>query len=283
MAVRPTGGFHPEPDTALIVINAQLAHLSHEAGGRALVPEHLAAAAEVMRLSIHVTDHEQLATSEVSRVGWHDSAGVKLRREIAAFLDLFNGEARGEWICGGHGSVVYGFFARIRRKMSCGTAGLVLASEDFDGSLIEGIHKIGLVRRVLALKTEQAQGASDDDGFIDEGSILLFCAGLLNQHDLGDGRWPAVVTTDISWQDHALCHVINTLKRSHKADDGDALAVQHFHFRRIFDGGVFFAIADDDIGFIQQIPISQNGIFRFGGRFVSRFGHSGLGGEFVLL
>jgi len=164
VTIRTARSFDPQPDAVLIIVDPQFSHFLHKTARRTLMPEHLPTAAEVMRLaradgflqgfSVHVADHEQLASGVVGGDGGHESAGVKLGSKVASFLNLFNSQTPGEWVGGGHGLVDLGFFAGIWRQMSSGATGLILAVKDFDDGIIKGIQKVGLMRWVLAIKTE---------------------------------------------------------------------------------------------------------------------------------
>ena len=78
----------------------------HEAAGAALVPERLAAAAEIVCLTrfngagegfgIHVAHHQQLATDKIRGDRGQQALRVKFRRELPAFLDLLDRAALGE-------------------------------------------------------------------------------------------------------------------------------------------------------------------------------------------
>src|SRR3546814_2222574 len=74
--------------------------------GGTLVPQHLAAAAPVMRLAgcdgagqrlgIHVAEHQHLAAVGIGGHAGQQAFSIELRREVAAFLDLFHGNALGK-------------------------------------------------------------------------------------------------------------------------------------------------------------------------------------------
>src|SRR5690606_33402348 len=97
---------HPQPDRVLVVVDAQLDDLLHEARGGALVPQHLAAAAVIMGLAgldgapqgflVHVAQHQHFAAVGVRGDTGQQAVGVEFRRQLVAFLDLFHGNALGE-------------------------------------------------------------------------------------------------------------------------------------------------------------------------------------------
>src|SRR5690606_35808270 len=106
MAARAAGDVDAQPDAILVVIDQELADALHEAARRAFVPQGLAAAAVVMRLAgldralerlgVHVAVHQQLAGLVIRGNGGDQAALVELRRELRAFLDLLDADARGE-------------------------------------------------------------------------------------------------------------------------------------------------------------------------------------------
>ena len=101
MAAGAAGGIDAQPDAVLIVINKQFAHGLHESAGGALVPDGLAAAAEIMRftgldgfrqcLGVHVAMHQQFAGCVVGRDGRDQAVFVEFGRKFGAFFDLFDG------------------------------------------------------------------------------------------------------------------------------------------------------------------------------------------------
>jgi hypothetical protein len=93
-----------QPDAVLVVVDQQFPDALYESAGSALVPEDLAAAAEIMRLTgldrarqrfcVHVPLHEQLAGLRVGRHHGDQTAVIELRRKIDAFFYLLDRFAR---------------------------------------------------------------------------------------------------------------------------------------------------------------------------------------------
>ena len=94
---------HAQPDAVLVIVDEKFPHSLHESAGCALVPQHLPAAAVVVcfpradrqlqRLGVHVALHEKLAAIGIRRDNRDQAAVVEPGREVAAFLDLFDGFA----------------------------------------------------------------------------------------------------------------------------------------------------------------------------------------------
>ena len=92
-----------QPDAILVVVDEQFPNSLHKPAGRALVPQDLAAAAEVVRfagldsqaerLGVHIALHQEFPGVRVGRDHGDEPTIIEFRRELAAFLDLFDGLA----------------------------------------------------------------------------------------------------------------------------------------------------------------------------------------------
>lgn len=100
MTAGATGDVDPQPDAVLIVVNQKFADRLHQAAAGAFVPENLAAAAVIMRLtgrycelqrlSVHIALHQDLAAVGICRDDGDESAVIEFWCEVVAFLYLLD-------------------------------------------------------------------------------------------------------------------------------------------------------------------------------------------------
>ncbi len=114
MAGGAAGDFHAHPEAVLVVVDEEFLDFLDEAGGGALVPDDLAAAAEVDGFAefdghfegfgVHIALHEDFAGGVVGGDDGDEAVIIELGGEGETFFDLFDGGAGGvDFWAVGHG------------------------------------------------------------------------------------------------------------------------------------------------------------------------------------